>query len=52
MGALWGAACIPDYMKQPVLGFGKGSGGRKRPAFLHPKQLPQLFDQLWTVAMA
>lgn len=35
-------------MTDPVLQFGKGSKGRKRPSFLHPKQLLQLFDQLWT----
>jgi hypothetical protein len=49
-GALWGAAALPSDMTEPVLQFGQGSVGRKRPSFLHPDQLPQLFEQLWSAA--
>jgi hypothetical protein len=52
VGALWGASSIPSFMTEPVLAFGEGSRGRKRPDFLHPKQLPQLFDQLWAAAQS
>lgn len=47
VGALWGAAAIPASMKQPVLSFGRGSGGQPRPSFLHAEQQPRLFEQLW-----
>lgn len=49
-GALWGAAALPGHMTGPVLGFGQGSVGRKHPSFLHPDQLPQVFEQLWNAA--
>jgi hypothetical protein len=50
VGALWGASAIPSFMSEPVLAFGAGCKGRKRPEFLHARQLPQLFDQLWAAA--
>lgn len=50
MGAMWGASALPAFMTEPVLQFGPGSQGRERPSFLHPQQLPQLFEQLWQAA--
>lgn len=50
VGALWGAAAIPSSMTGPVLDYGEGSGGQTRPAFLHARQLPDLFDRLWDTA--
>jgi ADP-ribosylglycohydrolase len=55
MGALHGAAAIPDAMIQPLLLCDTSKAGgqaRNRPAWLHARRLPELAEQLLSIAPA
>jgi len=49
VGARWGAAAIPDAMKQAVLGCDTRRGKNPRPDMLHPRSVP---DQLGVLLSA